>query len=409
MVGVKTTLMLIAALLVPVALAQEARWYKGNLHTHSLWSDGDDFPENIASWYRQRGYQFLAISDHNNVQSGEKWVKYADLYRRGAGPAVDRYLKTFATHAKTRGQRSEGKQEIRLTPFEEYQSLFQAPEKFLLIQAEELSAKFEKKPIHINALNLSETIKPLEGTGVVDVIRKNLKAIDQQATRLGRPVLAHVNHPNFQWGITAEELAAVVEDRFFECFNGHPSINQLGDKTRPSIERIWDIANTLRLTVFKGPPLYGIGNDDSHHYHVDGKTRAAPGRGWVMVRAKSLERAALFEAMKAGDFYASSGVTLEDVRFDAATRTLSIRIKPDGDAKYTTRFVGTPKGATLEQGPEKVGITLDTQEGLTPSYKLKGDELYVRAVVTSDKAPASLVWGEQKEQAWTQPVGWEGR
>ena len=28
------------------------RWWKGNLHTHSLWSDGDDFPEMIVDWYR---------------------------------------------------------------------------------------------------------------------------------------------------------------------------------------------------------------------------------------------------------------------------------------------------------------------------------------------------------------------
>ena len=27
-----------------------ARWWKGNLHTHSLWSDGDDYPEMIAGW-----------------------------------------------------------------------------------------------------------------------------------------------------------------------------------------------------------------------------------------------------------------------------------------------------------------------------------------------------------------------
>ena len=33
--------------------AAEARWWKGNLHTHSLWSDGDDYPEMIADWYRR--------------------------------------------------------------------------------------------------------------------------------------------------------------------------------------------------------------------------------------------------------------------------------------------------------------------------------------------------------------------
>ena len=41
----------------------EPRWWKGNLHTHSLWSDGNDYPEMIADWYRSHGYQFLAFTD----------------------------------------------------------------------------------------------------------------------------------------------------------------------------------------------------------------------------------------------------------------------------------------------------------------------------------------------------------
>ena len=34
----------------------DGKWYKGNLHTHSLWSDGNDFPDMIVSWYRERDY-----------------------------------------------------------------------------------------------------------------------------------------------------------------------------------------------------------------------------------------------------------------------------------------------------------------------------------------------------------------
>jgi hypothetical protein len=45
--------------------ADGPRWWKGNLHTHSFWSDGDDFPEMIADWYKTRGYHFLGLSDHN--------------------------------------------------------------------------------------------------------------------------------------------------------------------------------------------------------------------------------------------------------------------------------------------------------------------------------------------------------
>ena len=53
------------------------RWYKGNLHTHSLWSDGNDFPEMIVDWYATRDYDFLAISDHNTLNEDEKWVPVA--------------------------------------------------------------------------------------------------------------------------------------------------------------------------------------------------------------------------------------------------------------------------------------------------------------------------------------------
>ena len=50
------------------------RYWKGNLHTHTFWSDGDDFPEMVVDWYRQHGYQFLALTEHNVIADGEKWI-----------------------------------------------------------------------------------------------------------------------------------------------------------------------------------------------------------------------------------------------------------------------------------------------------------------------------------------------
>jgi len=41
------------------------RWYKGALHCHTYWSDGRVFPEQAAAWYRDHGYQFVALTDHN--------------------------------------------------------------------------------------------------------------------------------------------------------------------------------------------------------------------------------------------------------------------------------------------------------------------------------------------------------
>ena len=47
------------------AQAPAARWFKGNLHAHSINSDGDSPPYELAAWYKRNGYHFLAITDHN--------------------------------------------------------------------------------------------------------------------------------------------------------------------------------------------------------------------------------------------------------------------------------------------------------------------------------------------------------
>ena len=57
-------------------------WFKGNTHTHSLWSDGNDFPEMIAKYYKDNGYHFLVLSDHNILSRGEKWMAIESVEKR---------------------------------------------------------------------------------------------------------------------------------------------------------------------------------------------------------------------------------------------------------------------------------------------------------------------------------------
>ena len=40
-------------------------WFKGNLHTHTARSDGDINLDGVVHWYASRGYDWLAITDHN--------------------------------------------------------------------------------------------------------------------------------------------------------------------------------------------------------------------------------------------------------------------------------------------------------------------------------------------------------
>jgi hypothetical protein len=399
------------------------RWWKGNLHTHTFWSDGDDFPEMVAEWYRVRGYHFLALTDHNVLAQGIRWRTETELVKKAGGPVVEKYLARFGpAWVEIRGEGEN--REVRLKPLDEFRALVEERGKFLLIPAEEISDKSEGVPVHMNAANLVEAIEPLGGATVRETIINNLRAVEDQAQRTGRVMLPHLNHPNFHFAITAEDLAHASAERHFEVYNGHPGVGHTGDSHHPPVERLWDIANTIRLVDLNAAPLFGIATDDSHNYH--GKENGSrPGRGWTMVRATHLTPEHILKAVKAGDCYASSGVTLADVRYDAESRRLELQIDPAGDATYVTEFIGTRRGVTTAGEPaspppgkptrqtrrysDKVGEVLATVEGLRPQYVLTGDELYVRAVVTSSNPPADASFDGQQAQAWTQPVGWKLR
>ncbi len=394
------------------------RWYKGNLHTHTLWSDGNDFPEMVGDWYKSHGYHFLALSDHNILSKGEKWVGTDSPAKRDNDGALARYRERFGdTWVKTRV--TDDKEEVRLKTLDEIRPLLEVSGEFLLVQAEEITDRFQALPVHINATNLVELIRPRGGQSVRETIANNLIAVEEQSRSSGRPILAHVNHPNFGYGVTAEDLAEVIQEKFFEIYNGHPGVNQLGDDTHVGMERMWDIANTIRVAELKLPPLFGLGTDDSHNYF--GPRGASPGRGWVMVRAAELSPTALITAIQAGDFYASTGVSLRSVRF--ADGQLTVEIEAQSGVTYTTEFLGTPIDYDRTNQPVRnksgkeiaatrrysadVGQVLAKVSGANPTYKLTGKELYVRAVIISTKPHPNPSFDNQTEQAWTQPVGWE--
>ncbi len=402
-------LLLVSLVLAPSGFSEDPqpRWWKGNLHTHSLWSDGDDFPEMIADWYLQRGYNFLALTDHNVLSEGIRWMPLKTVVQRADESALQEYRQRFGDHwVETRGQPGGDDHEVRLKPLNEFRALLEQSGKFILIQAEEISDRSEGKPVHINASNIAEVIPPAGGATVREAMQNNLRAILEHEKEHGRQVLPHLNHPNFGYAITAEDLAAVVSERFFEVYNGHPGVNQLGDKDHPSVERIWDLVNAIRRTQLNVPPMMGIATDDSHEYH--GKPGSRPGRGWVMVRSRYLTPEHLIRAMKRGDFYASSGVSLDDVQFDAQEKTLSLKIATQPNVTYQTDFIATlSEEAELKPGQDRIGCVVASANGPAPEYTLQGNELYVRAVVTSSLPHVDPSFQDQKQQAWTQPVGWQ--
>ena len=158
----------------PLSIAQKGKWWKGNLHTHSYWSDGDDFPENIVKWYKDHGYHFLAMSEHNIFAEGEKWI---NLRKRRHGSESFQRLATHLSVEPIAYKVVEGDTLVRLSTFQQYKTHFQEPGKFLLIPSEEITDSYQDKPLHLNATNIYELVEPQHGKTLVEILQNNIDAL----------------------------------------------------------------------------------------------------------------------------------------------------------------------------------------------------------------------------------------
>ena len=112
--------------------------------------------------------------------------------------------------------------------------------------------------------------------------------------------------------------------------------------------------------------------------------------------------------MRAGDFYSSTGVFLDEITWNKETREISMKIKADGDRTFTAELIGTRKNhqSTAQDGETGVGEVFVTEQGTNITFKLPDDALYGRVTITSHAAHPNPSFNDQKKQAWTQPVGW---
>jgi hypothetical protein len=103
--------------------------------------------------------------------------------------------------------------------------------------------------------------------------------------------------------------------------------------------------------------------------------------------------------MEKGDFYSTTGVELNQLEF--RDKTLHISVKPTEGVQYTIQFWG---GRKSKNSTEKIGVLLQEVKGTTARYKLRKDNLYVRAKIISTKMKENPHAEGDLETAWTQPV-----
>ena len=428
------------------------QWYKGMLHAHTCWSDGRALPEQAVKAYKDAGYSFFAITDHNRIGADpDRWMPVGALSRGWPPKTIEQSVfDAFrAAFPNARWRVRNGALEVRVTPISELHGMFNEDGRFLLMTGCEVTTRLVgpdggRRQIHMNYVGLdgllprslkASLIENVSGGSISRILRETKDQVDALAVRSEVPHIFFVNHPQWEYyDVAAQDLIDNPDVRFFEVCNcgSYPK-----DPSMPNdsyyCERLWDVVNAVRC-VRGQRLLYGIGSDDTHWYPGSGTSHAPIyfGDAWICVRADSLSAASIFAAMDAGDFYASSGVGFEDVTFDPSNGTLTVAVAPKSGVSHVVEFVTTVRGAgtdvertvtcpakgerparTVSIYSKEVGRTVKSVsfaagERAFASYTMSRDDLYVRARVVSSEPAVYLkndVEHPKVRMGWTQPFG----
>jgi hypothetical protein len=341
-------------------------WYRGNTHTHTQFSyrsDANGPPGEVAQWYKDHGYQFVVITDHEN-----------------------------------------------LTDVNPLNKIYGETGQFLLLGGQEITQVIADpqhvggvRHAHVNGIGTDKLIMPIlprdpssltgimriaaTGVSLTETYQRNLREIQKAGG------IAQINHPNLLWSVELKDLLPIQSSYLLEIWNGYPDSNNLGGSDEeghvaPSAESLWD------SLLSNGKVVWGVGSDDSHtYYQFDDPTAPNPGRAWVVACAPDLSATSITDALRLGHFYASTGVKLRSYFVDEQGIELQIERLSDWSpnltpsTRYTTRFVG------------RGGKLLSEVHGRSAHFRFRGDETYVRAAIIDSDG----------RRAWTQPVFLDGR
>ena len=419
-----------AAPLPSLAESPVRKWYKGNLHMHTLVSDGRAFPVEAALLYRDIGYNFVMFSDHNLVHDTEKWVsEKGHKRRRFSETAAKRFAEKYPAFRPHTRVAPDGATEWRCGTFEETAKAVDDPGRFLLMGGCEYNDSIlDKRQLHCNVINsFKGHVGKKRCADIWASFRNMYSSYSRNASE--EDSIFMLNHPLY-WFYDVDPLilADVDELRFFEI-DANPSMPfKKLPKGAYDTDKLWDFA--LAKRAMRGaPPIFAVGTDDTHSYNnlydeIEGKRPIYGKHSFVCVAAKELTPSGIVSAMRKGDFYASTGVEFSDISMENGT--LSVEVSKASKKDCRIIFYGTKRTAKLscspgaertledfagELGakkplsksvgksrripelPGEAGIVLAETEGRKASYSLKGDDLYVRAKVVSGNA-----------FAWTQPL-----
>ena len=234
--------------------SQPGSFYRGNLHLHSTNSDGTRPPADTLQAYRDRGYDFVSLTDHF-------------LPKDDVAPTVSE-----TTDLRT-------------------------PEFTTILGAEVHGPGMENGELwHLVANGLP-----------ADFAWQDRSETGPELAARAKAAGAHVSIAHPHWNAVTLADAATLLDSVdaVEVYNH-------GCEVEVDRGESWHFADLL---LQAGHRLRAIATDDAHFNYPGSPEHDAFG-GWVMVKAEALTPEALLAALKAEHSYSSTGAELHDIRVE---------------------------------------------------------------------------------------------
>lgn len=336
--------------------------YKGNLHSHTVNSDGCHTPMESVAAFRTHGYSFLCLSEHDLYTDyradfdSEDFILlpgleasaclYAEEGSEGAGAGTRAGAGTGASASA--GGVSAPKPRLLKTHH-----------MLGILGTDEMVAAAPERFEHL------ERLEPLVRYGSWD----GAALAQELADTLHRHgCIATYNHPIWS-RVEADEFVGVEGLNGLEIYN-YDTVNESATGYDVTY---WD------LMLRRGIRMNGFASDDNHDH---GRFDDAFG-GWIVVLAPELTRDAVIRAILAGSYYSSSGPEIR--AWGVRDGHVWVECSP---CERVTLVAGGCVGAG-ETIIDTTGAGLRRAE-----FALRGDETYVRVECVDARG----------KTAWTNPL-----
>ena len=249
--------------------------YKANLHCHTTMSDGRLTPEEIKAHYQAHGYSIVAFTDHELLMDHSRLTDADFLALTGYEIAVNerRPSRSFAdcktTHLNLIASRPDNLNHVCYDPGAVWS---------------------DPNGIKHSVATVGGIVSRQDGP---DFLNRIIREAGEQE------FLVTCNHP--VWSLAQSDDYLPLEGLFgVEVFN-----------TGCVREGFPDSAEPYDALLRQGKRLKCLATDDNHNRFPHGHPEHDSLGGWVVVHAERLAYAPVFDALRRGDFYASSGPAID--------------------------------------------------------------------------------------------------